>query len=207
MRPLDRPVYDQAGAGPLLVVLSGPSGVGKDSVLRLLKEQGHNWHFTVTATTRAQRPGEVDGVDYVFMDRDSFHQKVESGDFLECAQVYGNWYGVPRDQVADALSEGKDVIIKADVQGAASIKGNVHDAVFIFLMPPSPEELERRLRERKTETTPDLELRIRTAMDELYQLPLFDYVVVNDLLESAVESIAAIMEAEKCRLPQRRVQL
>ena len=207
MRPLDRPVYDQAGAGPLLVVLSGPSGVGKDSVLRLLKEQGHNWHFTVTATTRTQRPGEVDGVDYVFMDRDSFHQKVESGDFLECAQVYGNWYGVPRDQVADALAEGKDVIIKADVQGAASIKGNVHDAVFIFLMPPSPEELERRLRERKTETTPDLELRIRTAMDELYQLPLFDYVVVNDLLESAVESIAAIMEAEKCRLPSRRVQL
>ena len=207
MRPLDRPVYDQAGAGPLLVVLSGPSGVGKDSVLRLLKEQGHNWHFTVTATTRTQRPGEVDGVDYVFMDRDSFHQKVESGDFLECAQVYGNWYGVPRDQVADALAEGKDVIIKADVQGAASIKGNVHDAVFIFLMPPSPEELERRLRERKTETTPDLELRIRTAMDELYQLPLFDYVVVNDLLESAVDSIAAIMEAEKCRLPQRRVQL
>ena len=207
MRPLDRPVYDQAGGGPLLVILSGPSGVGKDSVLRLLKAQGHNWHFTVTATTRAQRPGEVDGVDYVFLDRDTFHQKVEAGEFLECAQVYGNWYGVPRDQVTGALEEGQDVIIKADVQGAATIRGNVQDAVFIFLMPPSPEELERRLRDRKTETTPDLELRIRTAIDEMYQLPLFDYVVVNDLLDSAVDSIGAIMTAEKCRLPSRRVML
>ena len=191
----------------MLVVLSGPSGVGKDSVLRLLKDQGHNWHFTVTATTRAQRPGEVDGVDYVFMDRDTFHQKVEEGEFLECAQVYGNWYGVPRDQVAGALDEGRNVIIKADVQGAATIKRNVQDGVFIFLMPPSPEELERRLRDRKTETTPDLELRIRTAMDELFQLPLFDYVVVNDLLDSAVESIAAILTAERCRIPSRRVML
>ena len=189
------------------MVLSGPSGVGKDSVLRLLKDQGHNWHFTVTATTRAQRPGEVDGVDYVFMDRHTFHQKVEEGEFLECAQVYGNWYGVPRDQVACALDEGRNVIIKADVQGAATIKRNVQDGVFIFLMPPSPEELERRLRDRKTETTPDLELRIRTAMDELFQLPLFDYVVVNDLLDSAVESIAAILTAERCRIPSRRVML
>ena len=189
------------------MVLSGPSGVGKDSVLRQLKELGRNWHFTVTATTRTQRPGEDDGIDYLFLDRDTFHQKVRAGDFLECAEVYGNWYGVPRDQIANALEKGLDVIIKADVQGAATIKDMVHDAVFIFLMPPSPEELERRLRERKTETTPDLELRIRTAMDELYQLPLFDYVVVNDDLESAASRIDAIVTAEKCRLPSRRVHL
>ncbi|MBI4282345.1 MAG: guanylate kinase [Chloroflexi bacterium] len=191
----------------MLVVLSGPSGVGKDSVLRQLKKLGRNWHFTVTATTRTQRPGEDDGIDYLFLDRDTFHHKVLEGEFLECAQVYGNWYGVPRDQVSNALSKGKDVIIKADVQGAATIKRAVPEAVFIFLMPPSPEELERRLRERKTETTPDLELRIRTAMDELYQLPLFDYVVVNDQLETAASQIDAIITAEKCRIPSRRVHL
>lgn len=191
----------------MLVVISGPSGVGKDSVLRQLKELGRNWHFTVTATTRTQRLGEDDGVDYLFLDRDTFHQKAREGEFLECAQVYGNWYGVPRDQVANALAKGLDVIIKADVQGAATIKRVVPQAVFIFLMPPSPEELERRLRDRKTETTPDLELRIRTAMDELYQLPLFDYVVVNDHLETAASQINAIIIAEKCRIPSRRVHL
>jgi guanylate kinase len=207
VRPTEKSVYDQAGEGPLLVVLSGPSGVGKDSVLRQLKELGRDWHFTVTATTRSQRPGENYGVDYLFLDRDTFHQKVRAGDFLECAEVYGNWYGVPRTQVTDALEKGLDVIIKADVQGATTIKDIAPDAVFIFLMPPSPEELERRLRERKTETTPDLELRIRMAMDELYQLPLFDYVVVNDQLESAASRIDAIVTAEKCRIPSRRVYL
>jgi guanylate kinase len=207
VRPTEKSVYDQAGEGPLLVVLSGPSGVGKDSVLRQLKELGRDWHFTVTATTRSQRPGENDGVDYLFLDRDTFHQKVRAGDFLECAEVYGNWYGVPRTQITDALEKGLDVIIKADVQGATTIKDIAPDAVFIFLMPPSPEELERRLRERKTETTPDLELRIRMAMDELYQLPLFDYVVVNDQLEPAASRIDAIVTAEKCRIPSRRVHL
>ena len=207
MRPTEKSVYDQPQEGSLLIVLSGPSGVGKDSVLRQLKELNHNWHFTVTSTTRSQRPGEEDGIDYIFLDRDTFHEKVQGGDFLECAEVYGNWYGVPRDQVSDALSKNIAVIIKADVQGAATIRNIVSDAVFIFLMPPSPEELERRLRERKTETTPDLELRIRTAMEELYQLPFFDYVVVNDELESATSRIAAIVTAEKCRIPQRRVKL
>ncbi len=132
---------------------------------------------------------------------------MREGEFLEFAQVYGNWYGVPRAQVLSALEMGMDVIIKTDVQGAATIKALVTDAIFIFLMPPSPEELERRLRDRKTETTPDLELRIRTAMDELYKLPLFDYVVVNDNLEAAASRIDAIVTAEKCRIPSRRVQL
>jgi guanylate kinase len=181
--------------------------VGKDSVLRQLKELGRNWHFTVTATTRSQRPGEDDGIDYLFLDRDTFHQKVREGAFLEYAEVYGNWYGVPKSQVSNALKKGLDVIIKADVQGAVTIKKIAPEAVFIFLMPPSPEELERRLRERKTETTPDLELRIRTAMEELYHLPLFDYVVVNDHLEAAASMIDAIVTAEKCRIPLRQVHL
>ena len=193
--------------GPMLVVLSGPSGVGKDSVLRHLKEIGGNWHFTVTATTRAQRPGEVDGEDYLFMDRDTFHDMVQRGDFLECAQVYGNWYGVPKSQVRDALAEGKDVFMKTDVQGAATIKDLAPGGIFVFLMPPSPQELERRLRDRKTETTPDLELRIRTAMEEMRQLSDFEYVVVNDELDTAVDQIRAIITAEKCHIPPRWVYL
>lgn len=191
----------------MLIVLSGPSGVGKDSVLRELKESSKSLHFTVTATTRTQREGEADGVDYIFLDRDTFHEMVREGAFLECAQVYGNWYGVPKAQVTAAMDQGMDVLIKADVQGAATIRGFAQEAIFVFLMPPSPQELERRLRDRKTETTPDLELRIRTAMKELNQLPLFDYVVVNDDLASAAAQIAAIVTAEKCRIPPRRVQL
>ena len=193
--------------GPMLVVLSGPSGVGKDSVLRRLRELDQYWHFTVTATTRTQRLGEEDGEDYLFMDRDSFHQMVREGDFLECAQVYGNWYGVPKSQVKEAMDNGMDVIMKTDVQGAATIRDLVPGGIFIFLMPPSPQELERRLRERKTETTPDLELRIRTAMDEMRQLSQFDYVVVNDDLETAVDQIKAIITAEKCHIPPRWVHL
>ena len=117
---------------PLLVVLSGPSGVGKDSVLRHLKDMDMNFHFTVTATTRAQRPGEEDGVDYLFMDRDTFHQMVTEDEFLECAQVYGNWYGVPKSQVRDAFAGGKDVFMKTDVQGAATIKELAPGGIFIF---------------------------------------------------------------------------
>ena len=207
MRPTEEHLYDMPAPGPLLVVLSGPSGVGKDSVLRYLKELGRNWHFTVTATTRAQRPGEEEGVDYLFTDRDTFHQMVREGGFLECAQVYGNWYGVPKSQVKDAMDNGMDVIMKTDVQGAATIKDLAPGGIFIFLMPPSPRELERRLRERKTETTPDLELRIRTAMDEMRQLSIFEYVVVNDDLETAVDEIRAIITAEKRRIPPRWVYL
>ena len=207
MRPTEEHLYDMPTPGPMLVVLSGPSGVGKDSVLSELRELHQNWHFTVTATTRMQRPGEEDGVDYLFMDRDTFHQMVREGDFLECAQVYGNWYGVPKSQVKDAMDNGMDVIMKTDVQGAATIKDLAPGGIFIFLMPPSPQELERRLRDRKTETTPDLELRIRTAMDEMRQLSLFEYVVVNDDLHEAVEQIKAIITAEKCHIPPRWVYL
>lgn len=189
------------------MVLSGPSGVGKDAVLRQMKELDRGRHFTITATTRALRPGEEDGVDYLFLDRDTFHQMMRQREFLECAQVYGNWYGVPRTQVKEALDRGLDVVIKADVQGADSIKSDVPESVLIFLMPPSPQELERRLRERKTETTPDLELRIRTAMEELHQISIFDYAVVNNDLETAVSQIDAIITAEKCRIPPRRVRL
>ena len=192
---------------PLLIILSGPSGVGKDAIVNRMRILDVPMHFTVTATTRAIRPNEQEGVDYTFLSAKTFDEMREQREFLECAEVYGNWYGVPKSQVTNAMQSGMDVLIKADVQGAATIKGLVPEAVFIFLMPPSREELERRLRERKTETTTDLELRIRTAMDELNQLPLFDFVVVNDQLEAAASRIDAIVTAEKCRIPSRRVQL
>lgn len=187
-------------AGPKIIVLSGPSGVGKDAVLDMLKDFGTTWHFVVTATTRLQRSGEKNGVDYIFLDQAEFHEMVGRGDFLEYAQVYGNWYGVPVKQVSDALESGLDVFIKTDVQGAETIKKLMPQAVFIFLMPPSLEELERRLRGRETDTAQDIERRIKAAVGENEYLPMFNYVVVNGDLETAVQQIYAIVIAEKCRV-------
>jgi guanylate kinase len=188
-------------------VLSGPSGVGKDAVLTRMKQLGHPLHYTVTATTRPQRSQEIDGEDYHFISTTRFEEMVEKGELLEWARVYGHWYGVPRSQVKEALEEGRDVIIKADVQGAATIRGAVPQALLIFIAPPSMAELEARLRQRKTESAIDLKLRIETARDELKKMPLFDFVVVNDKVDAAVAQIEAIITAEKCRVNPRVVML
>lgn len=190
------------GAAPLLIVLSGPSGVGKDAVLNRMKALGFPFHFTVTMTTRRQRAMEVDGVDYQFVSKEFFESQIPCEYFLEWANVYGNLYGVPRDQVRAALAGGRNVLIKADVQGAATIKSLAPNAIFIFLAPPSMEDLVQRLRERKTETAADMARRIDTAREEMLRLPLFDYQVVNenDKLDLAVAHIGAIIVAEKCRL-------
>ncbi|MBI2872475.1 MAG: guanylate kinase [Chloroflexi bacterium] len=195
--------------GPLLVVISGPSGVGKDAVISHLRRTGRPIHVVVTATTRPRRPVERDGVDYLFISEERFQEMVRRGEFLEYAQVYGRWYGVPRSQVREALSKGVDAIVKTDVQGAATIKKGVPEAVFVFLAPPSMEELERRLRQRKTESPEQLALRVRTAQEEMCCLPTFDYVVVNhnDRLEETASRLDAIIAAEKCRIPPRRVQV
>lgn len=185
---------------PKVIVLSGPSGVGKDSVVDMLKDFGTSCHFVVTATTRSQRPEEKDGVDYIFLNQAKFHEMISRGDFLEYAEVYGNWYGVPVKQVRDGLEAGLDVFIKTDVQGAESIKKLMPRAVLIFLVPPSLKELERRLWERKTDTAEDIELRIRSAVRENEQRPMFNYAVVNGDLETAVREINAIVIAEKCRV-------
>jgi len=191
----------------LLIVLSGPSGVGKDAVLSRMKERGVSLHYTVTVTTRPKREKEVDGRDYYFLTRDRFEQMLASGELLEHASVYGNCYGVPREQVRMALAAGRDVIIKADVQGAATIKKLVPDAVFVFLAPPSVEELAKRLRLRKTETDEAFRLRLETAKREMEALPMFDYVVINEngKLDAAVEKIIAIITAEKCRVTPRTI--
>lgn len=204
----DQP-YSEHTISPLLVVLSGPSGVGKDAVLSSMREKKAPYHFAVTATTRIKRPGEVDGQHYIFLTPERFDQMVEHGEFLEWAQVYGNRYGLPRSQVLEAMERGQDTIVKTDVQGAATLKLIAPDAVFIFLTLPSLDALEPRLRQRKTEGDVDLELRLRTARAEMGQLPMFDYVVVNreGALDETVANIEAILLAEKNRYPSRQVDL
>jgi guanylate kinase len=174
-----------------------------------MRELDRPYHFTVTATTRAKRASERDGVDYLFFSPKQFDRMVATDGFLEWAHVYGNRYGVPKAQVREALNQGQDVIIKADVQGASTIKRLAPEAVLIFLAPPSFEELERRLRERKTESDTDLTLRMRTARAEMGHQPMFEYVVVNydDALDDTVARVDAIIAEEKLRDPPRKVAL
>ncbi len=200
-------IPDASSAPPLLVVLSGPSGVGKDAALDALKLLDRPWRFVVTATTRPQRPGEQDGVDYIFLETAAFLKMKERDDFLECAQVYGNWYGVPRSQVRQGLQDGKDVILKVDVQGADTMRELVPEALFIFMIPSSLDELRSRLTKRKTETLSQIALRLSNAQSELGRVGEFDYRVVNreGQLEQVVAEIDAIITAEKCRTRPRVV--
>lgn len=201
-------VYDR-DVSPLLIVISGPSGVGKDALLKRLQEMGAPFHFVVTATTRPMREGEVHGQDYFFVSTSEFAEMIEAGELLEYAVVYGDYKGIPKQQVREALASGKDVIMRIDVQGAATIRRLVKGAIFIFLIAESEQALVQRLRERKTESEPQLKMRIATAREELHRLQEFDYVVVNqaDRLDEAAAAILSIIRAEKCRVQQRRVEL
>jgi len=196
-------------SGPLLVVLSGPSGTGKDAILSRLKKSGYPAQFITTVTTRPKRTQEKDGVDYRFISAERFQKMLEGKQFLEYAQVYGNRYGVPKEPVSKALEQGKDVILKVDCQGAATIKKMVPQAVFIFVVPPSMEELTARLKGRRTESDFDCDLRLKTAAEEMKQLPLFDYVVVSQQgqIDLAVLAIEAIIIAEKHRVISREIRL
>ena len=191
----------------MLIVVSGPSGAGKDAVLAQVKGSGQPLNFVVTATTRSQREGESDGAPYYFVSRERFQEMVEGGELLEWAEVYGNLYGVPRRRVKEALERGHDVLVKVDVQGAATIKRTVPQALLIFLAPPSTAALEERLRDRNTESAAELERRIATAHEEMKQQGMFDHVVVNDEVEIAAAEIDAIIAAEKRRLRPRAVNL
>jgi len=196
-------------SSPLLVVLSGPSGTGKDAILSRLKESGYPAQFITTVTTRPKRAREKDGVDYRFISPERFQEMLEAKQFLEYAEVYGNRYGVPREPVSQALEQGKDVILKVDCQGAATIKKLLPQAVFIFVVPPSMEELAQRLRGRRTESDFDCDLRLKTAEAEMKQLPLFDYVVVSQQgkIDLAVLAVEAIIIAEKHRVSPREISL
>ena len=186
---------------PLLVVISGPSGVGKDAVLERLKSSNVPYHFAVTATARPKRENEVDGLDYIFVERDEFQSMIRNDELLEWAEVYGNPYGVPKSPVRVALARGQDVILKIDVQGADNIRRLVPGAVYVFLAPPDMSELEHRLTRRRTESTETLKVRLATAAKELEEAAKFDYVVVNRTgrLDKAVEEINTIIRRERGR--------
>ncbi|UYN90612.1 MAG: guanylate kinase [Anaerolineales bacterium] len=196
-------------AEPLLIVISGPSGVGKDSVLELMKQRGLPFHFVVTATTRPPRPEERDGVDYLFVSREEFAGLIEKQELLEYAIVYNDYKGIPKDQVRKALTSGKDVVMRVDVQGAATVRKISPEAILVFITTSSEEELVERLERRKTETPENLKLRIATARQEFKRIDEFDYVVVNrdGELDETVDRIEDIISAEHHRVNPRRVQL
>ena len=200
-------ILEASSAPPLLVVLSGPSGVGKDAALDALKLLDRPWRFVVTATTRPQRPGEQEGVDYIFLETAAFLKMKERDDLWESAQVYDYWYGVPRNQVRQGLQDGKDVILKVDVQGADTVRELAPDALFIFMIPSSLDELRSRLTKRMTEKPSEIDLRLSIAQSELGRVGEFDYRVVNreGQLEQTVAEIDAIITAEKCRTRPRVV--
>lgn len=194
---------------PLLIVISGLSGVGKDSVLKRMKERDLPFHFVVTATTRPRRDDEVHGVDYYFVSLDEFTKMIAGEELLEYAIVYDDYKGIPKEQVRQALDSGKDVIMRIDVQGAATIRQISPQALLIFLTTQDEDEMVRRLKERKTETKEGLTTRIETAREELKQIKEFDYVVVNRdcHLDEAVDTILAIIRAEHHRTIPRKVTL
>ena len=194
---------------PLLLVLSGPSGVGKDLLLSRLREAGRPYHFTVTATTRPMRGGELDGVDYHFVTREQFEAMIADDALLEWANVYGNYYGVPKDQVMQALRQGQDVILKIDVQGAATVREIAPEAVFIFLAPPSQDELERRLRGRRSESDATFAARNDELSYELQESENFDYTIIHhtDATDEAALELEDIISRERLREPPRSVIL
>lgn len=194
---------------PLLIVISGPSGVGKDTVLQRMKARDLPFHFVVTATTRPPRTEEVDGEDYIFVTSEQFAEMIEKGELLEYAIVYNDYKGIPKEQVRHALASGKDVIMRVDVQGAASVRKLSPDAILIFLTTQDEQELVRRLELRKTETPEGLKLRIATARQEFKRISEFDYVVVNrtNRLDEAVDTILAIIDAEHHSVNPRKVNL
>ena len=201
----------QGALGAMLVIVSGPSGVGKDTVIESLRTMTAEpeRHFVVTCTTRPRRSYEVDGVHYHFLDAPTFEQRRLAGGFLESNNVHGHWYGTPRNEVREALVAGHDVILKIDVQGAAVVKQKVPDALLVFLVPPSLEDLFSRLRNRATETADELDIRQRNAAIELARAEDYDYVVLNetDQVERTAERIDDIVMAEKAAHPDRRTRV
>jgi guanylate kinase len=201
--------FDLPNPNPLLIVISGPSGGGKDAALLRMKERGLPFHFVVTVTTRPRRVGEVHGQDYWFVSKDEFARMIEADEFMEYAMVYGDYKGIPKKEVRDALASGKDAVLRLDVQGAETIRKLAPEALLIFLTAESEDALVHRLETRKTETAEELKLRIATARKELQRIGAFDYFIINyeDCLNDAVDTIRAIIDAEHHRVKPRKVTL
>jgi len=194
---------------PLLVIISGPSGVGKDSVVRRMCELDPGLYFVVTATDRAPRPGEVDGVDYHFVSTARFREMIANDELLEYALVYGQYKGVPREGVRQALASGRDVIMRLDVQGSATVRQKVPQALTVFLLPPSLDVLVQRLGGRATDSPQQVAQRLQTCMVEMERLHEFDYAVVNehDALDQTAHQILAIIASDKSRVARREIVL
>nr|XP_009416382.2 PREDICTED: guanylate kinase 2, chloroplastic/mitochondrial [Musa acuminata subsp. malaccensis]XP_018673922.1 PREDICTED: guanylate kinase 2, chloroplastic/mitochondrial [Musa acuminata subsp. malaccensis] len=195
---------------PIVLVISGPSGVGKDAVIKRLLEVREGIHFVVTATSRPQRPGEIDGKDYYFVTKEEFLKMVERSELLEYALVYGDYKGIPKQQIRDYMAKDFDIVLRVDIQGAATLRSILGDsAVFIFLVAESEAALVKRLVARNTETPEMLLVRIATAKEEFKHMRKFDYVVVNaeGKLDNAVKLVESIIDAEKARVWQRKVQI
>lgn len=184
----------------LLIVLSGPSGVGKGTVRKaVFSETDVNFEYSISATSRPMRPGEVDGIDYFFKTRQQFEKMIKNEELLEYTEYVGNYYGTPVNYVQDTLEKGKDVFLEIEVEGAKQVRKKFPDGLFIFLIPPSLSELEKRIKTRGTETDDLIKNRMSIAREELKMMNLYDYVIENDRVENAVEKIKSIVIAEHCR--------
>lgn len=204
LTPYNRPVY------PVLLLISGPSAVGKDTIARgIIERKPDEFHFVVTATTRKPRTGEQHGVDYFFVSQDEFARMIDEDELLEYDTVYNHFKGVPKAQVREALASGKNVIMRVDVQGAATIRERIPEVITVYLTTPTEADLVQRLMDRKSETPEELKLRVAMARDEIKHLKEFDYCVVNAEGEqdTAVEHILAIVDAAQCRVEQQPIEL
>lgn len=183
-----------------LIVISGPSGAGKDSIVECLMKQNKNISLSISATTRSPRGEEKDGVNYYFLTRDEFETKINDNEFLEYAEYNGNYYGTPKSGIIEKLNKGIDVILVIEIQGALKVKELIKEAIFIFILPPSMEELKRRLIARNTEDHEKILKRFKTAYNEINEITKYNYVVINDDLKDAVNKVDAILTSEKCRV-------
>lgn len=191
------------GERGLLLVISGPSGAGKGTICKALLDK-HDFWISVSATTRQPRQGEIDGKNYYFITKENFKNRIEQDDFLEYAEVYGNFYGTPKSSVLQMLDSGKDVILEIDIQGALKVKEAFKEGIFIFILPPSMEELKQRIIRRGSETPESLMTRFKSAYKEINYVSKYSYAVVNDTVDEAVKKIESIVVAERCRVDRMK---
>ncbi len=193
----------ETNPSPLIVVISGPSGAGKDVIIERMADLGHDFHFTVTATTRKPRPNETDGINHHFISQEEFKRLIATDELLEWAIVYGNYYGTPKQQVRDALKKGLHVILRVDVQGALRVKEIVPDSLLIFINAPDLDVLRQRLLRRNVNNEKDIRIRLEAAQSEMGKARIFDFQVINHegLLDAAVVEVVSIISQESRSRP------